>query len=77
MPSLLLQVNPLCQLLLPRKSDEVNLQVWKNIEGRQERHKGKGSREYWDELTPCTGRPLSAALCRQPDPQIVSSSALK
>jgi len=60
-----------------RKSDEVNLQVWKNIEGRQERHKGKGSREYWEELTPCTGRPLSAALCRQPDPQIVSSSALK
>lgn len=60
-----------------RKSDEVNLQVWKNIEGRQERHKGKGSRQYWDELTPCTGRPLSAALCRQPDPQIVSSSALK
>ena len=47
-----------------RKSDEVNLQVWKNIEGRQERHRGKGSREYWDALTPCTGRPLSAALCR-------------
>jgi len=60
-----------------RKSDEVNLTVWKNIEGRQERHRGKGSREYWDSLTPCTGRPLSAALCRQPDPQIVSSSALK
>ena len=47
-----------------RKSDEVNLTVWKNIEGRQERHRGKGSREYWDSLTPCTGRPLSAALCR-------------
>merc|ERR1711970_908642 len=60
-----------------RKSDEVSLSVWKNIEGRQERHRGKGSREYWDSLTPCTGRPLSAALCRQPDPQIVSSSALK
>lgn len=60
-----------------RKSDELNLTVWKTIEGRQERHRGKGSREYWDTLTPCTGRPLSAALCRQPDPQIVSSSALK
>merc|ERR1711872_1081873 len=60
-----------------RKSDEVSLSVWKNIEGRQERHKGKGSREYWDELVPCTGRVLSSALCRQPDPQIVSSSALK
>jgi len=60
-----------------RKSDEVSLAVWKNIEGRQERHRGKGSREYWDSLVPCTGRPLSAALCRQPDPQIVSSSALK
>merc|ERR1719445_973083 len=35
------------------------------------REKGKGSREYWDELVPCTGRVLSSALCRQPDPQIV------
>ena len=51
-------------LTSPRKSDEVSLAVWKNIEGRQERHRGKGSREYWDSLVPCTGRPLSAALCR-------------
>lgn len=43
----------------------------------QVRHAGKGSREYWDSLTPCTGRVLSSALCRQPDPQIVTPAALK
>jgi len=59
-----------------RKSD-VDLSLWKSIEEKQERHAGKGSREYWDKLTPCTGRPLSAALCRQPDPQIVCTSVLK
>jgi len=59
-----------------RKSD-VDLSLWKNIERKQERHSGKGSRVYWDQLTPCTGRPLSSALCRQPDPQIISSSGLK
>merc|ERR1711910_200955 len=53
-----------------RKSD-VDLSLWKNIEQKQERHTGKGSRVYWDQLTPCTGRPLSAALHRQPDPQIL------
>jgi len=59
-----------------RKSD-VDLSLWSDISSRQDRHAGKGSRQYWDTLTPCTGRPLSAPLCRQPDPQIVSSSVLK
>jgi len=59
-----------------RKSD-VDLNLWSKIEESQERHKGKGSREYWDKMVPCTGRPLSSALCRQPDPQIVCTSALK
>merc|ERR1712142_609549 len=59
-----------------RKSD-VDLSLWKSIEEKQERHAGKGSRAYWDTLTPCTGRPLSAALCSQPDPQIVCTSVLK
>jgi len=59
-----------------RKSD-VDLSLWKSIEEKQVRHAGKGSRAYWDNLTPCTGRPLSAALCSQPDPQIVCTSVLK
>merc|ERR1712080_98051 len=59
-----------------RKSD-VDLSLWSDISSRQDRHAGKGTRQYWDTLTPCTGRPLSAPLCRQPDPQIVSSSVLK
>ena len=37
----------------------------------------RGSRKYWDTLTPCTGRPLSAALHAQPDAQVVCSSVLK
>jgi len=65
-----------CLPFSARKSD-VDLSLWKNIEEKQHRHAGKGSREYWDTLTPCTGRPLSSALCRQPDPQIVCTSALK
>jgi len=59
-----------------RKSD-VDLSLWKSIEVKQKRHAGKGSKEYWESLIPCTGRPLSAALSRQPDPQIVCTSALK
>merc|ERR1712002_1431438 len=59
-----------------RKSD-VDLSLWKSIEEKQERHAGKGSRKYWDTLTPCTGRPLSAALHAQPDAQVVCSSVLK
>jgi len=60
-----------------RKSD-VDLSLMRSIETKQsDRHAGKGSREYWDNLTPCTGRPLSAPLSRQPDPQIVCTSALR
>jgi len=59
-----------------RKSD-TDLSNWANIGKKQERHKYKGTREYWDTLCPCTGRPLSSALCRQPDPQTVCPSALK
>jgi len=65
------------RLPLSSKKSDVDLSLWRNIEQRQVRHAGKGSRDYWDKLVPCTGRPLSSALFRQPDPQIVCQSALK
>jgi len=59
------------------KKSDPDFTLWSSIAQKQERHKLKGTREYWDNLCPCTGRPLSAALCRQPDPQIVCPSALQ
>jgi len=38
----------------------------------------KGSKEYWEQLVPCTGRPCSAALYReQENPQTVDKSILQ
>jgi len=37
----------------------------------------KGSKQFWKDLVPCTGRPMSAALYRQPDPQLVNSAVLQ
>ena len=32
--------------------------------------------EYWNELCPCTGRPNSAAMCKQKNPQAVQKSVV-
>jgi betaine-homocysteine S-methyltransferase len=37
----------------------------------------KGSKQFWRDLVPCTGRPMSSALFRQPDPQLVNKAILK
>jgi len=37
----------------------------------------KGSKQFWKDLVPCTGRPMSSALYRQPDPQLVSRAILQ
>jgi len=34
-------------------------------------YQGKESPEYWKNLIPCTGRPLSSAIHRQKDPQSI------
>lgn len=59
-----------------RKSD-LDLSVLKKKEdlGRPE-FKGKGSKDFWLNLNPCTGRPLSAPMYRQPEPETVNSSVL-
>jgi len=37
----------------------------------------KGTTQYWKDLVPCTGRPMSAALFKQKDPQLVSKAILE
>jgi len=37
----------------------------------------KGSKDFWMNMQPCTGRPLSTALYKQPNPQLVRKSVLK
>jgi len=65
-----------CLPTASRKSDlDLSILKEKEDKGRPE-FKGKGSKEYWMDLVPCTGRPLSAPMYRQADPETVNPSIL-
>jgi len=57
------------------KSD-YDLRIHKDLESKLPRYKNKGSLDWWMSLDPCTGRPLSTALHRQPHPVTINTSCL-
>ena len=57
------------------KSD-YDLRIHKELESKLPRYKNKGSLDWWMSLDPCTGRPLSTALHRQPHPVTINTSCL-
>ncbi|XP_023327836.1 betaine--homocysteine S-methyltransferase 1 isoform X2 [Eurytemora carolleeae] len=59
-----------------RKSDHDLSTLKKKGDMGRDEFKMKGSKEYWQSLIPCTGRPLSSALNRTMNPEVVDRSVL-
>jgi len=67
-------------LFMLNKRAQTNPKVYGNkiaiVEGDKINVVGKDKIEYWNELCPCTGRPNSAAMCKQKNPQAVQKSVV-
>jgi len=68
-------------LFMLQRRAESNPKVYANnkiaiVEGDKINVVGKDKIEYWTELCPCSGRPTSAAMCRQKNPQAVQKSVV-
>jgi len=48
----------------------------RRVESNPKVYGNKDKIEYWNELCPCTGRPLSTAFCKQKNPQAVQKSVV-
>lgn len=64
---------------IPESSDksDYDLSTHKELEKQFERYKDKGSEDYWKDMRPCTGRPLSTPFCCQPNPTTVHKAIFK
>ena len=61
-----------------RKSDH-DLSILARLENNEHKDniyvfKGRATKEHWMNMRPATGRPMSVALCQQPNPQVVLKS---
>jgi len=64
---------------LPLSSDksDYDLEYFKGLEANLARYKNKSRLEWWKNMSPCTGRPMSSPFCRQSDPVTVNKAIFK
>lgn len=64
---------------LPESSDksDYDLSLHAGLEVKLDRYKNKGSVDWWKQLEPCTGRPLSSPCCKQPAPVTMHRAIFK
>jgi len=64
---------------LPLSSDksDFDLEYFRGLEDTLPRYKNKSSLDWWKNMSPCTGRPMSTPFCKQPDPVTVHKAIFK
>lgn len=64
---------------IPESSDksDYDLSTHKELEKQFERYENKGSEQWWKDMAPSTGRPMSTPFCRQSDPTCVHRAIFK